>query len=389
MLRVYFVDYLLFICIFYLLCSCQDTKIENSIKQYGIENSYGNKIPIQLDCISDSVKIVKLETTEKCFISNINKIYKNNNLIYIIHDNKCSVFNIEGKYLMDIGRLGNGPGEYIYINKLCFVNNDVWIYDSRKMCFYIYNCNGFYKNNIKLYEYFESLKQITENVVAGLISNDTGDAINRIKFFDSEGSVIDSILNTKLFFNLNFAKSSTLDGSFYKYNEEILFKEGYNDTVFKVLANNQLQANCIINAGKYKFTIEDKFLNKDLKPRKGRMNLVIFENNKYMILRSHPMMPNEYIIINKKKNVANLTSFYYSDDLADNFIKQEEYANIKVGSQEGVKIRISDGSPTFIIHNVSEDGNVLIGTETTVVGNYDDNPTVVLLYMNDLFETEI
>lgn len=366
-----------------LFCSCGKENLKNDLRLYIIENSYEDKIHVQLDNITDSIKIVKLETNENCFISNINKIYINENLIYIIHDNRCSVFNLDGEYLNDVGRFGNGPGEYVRISNLCFVNNDVWIYDFRKMSFNIHDSAGFYINNIRLNDYFISFKQITENTVAGLLSNDSGDTINRIKFFDSKGNAVDSILNTKLFLNLNFGISSTIDGFFYKYNESVFFKEGYNDTVFKFLSNNKISSEYIIDAGRYRHTIEDRFLTRDLNSKKGRMNVVFFENSNYLILKSDNIKFNEYILINKKKNVANLTSLYYNDELAANFIKQEEYVNVKVGSQEGVKIMVSDGSPTFVIHNVSEDGNILIGTETTVVGNYDDNPTVVLLYMKE------
>ena len=60
-------------------------------------------------------KFIPLETNDSCLFNDIKEIQIVDNKIYII-DNKRSkllVFDISGKFITQIGNLGNGPGEYL------------------------------------------------------------------------------------------------------------------------------------------------------------------------------------------------------------------------------------------------------------------------------------
>ncbi|MDR0386101.1 MAG: 6-bladed beta-propeller, partial [Prevotellaceae bacterium] len=61
---------------------------------------------------------VKLETNENCLITNIRQIESLDNRIFILSGREsCSlfVFDRSGKFITSAGRMGSGPGEYIFL----------------------------------------------------------------------------------------------------------------------------------------------------------------------------------------------------------------------------------------------------------------------------------
>ena len=90
-----------------------------------------------LDSISDSITIIPLEISDEILMDGPGFSYLYNNLLFIVHGNlsrnhRLSVFDLSGKYLWDIGRKGQGPGEYnsIYLpNSIFFNDNKLYIYD--------------------------------------------------------------------------------------------------------------------------------------------------------------------------------------------------------------------------------------------------------------------
>ena len=65
--------------------------------------------------IENDVKIVKLETTDECLISDIRQVDYVNGLIYIADKASQTVliFDESGKYVGRVGKRGEGPGEYL------------------------------------------------------------------------------------------------------------------------------------------------------------------------------------------------------------------------------------------------------------------------------------
>ena len=76
-----------------------------------------DKVSEQIDIsslIENNVKIVKLETTDECLLSDIRQVDYANGLIYIADrvSQAILIFDESGKYVGRIGQRGEGPGEY-------------------------------------------------------------------------------------------------------------------------------------------------------------------------------------------------------------------------------------------------------------------------------------
>lgn len=102
----------------------------------GIKNNKISEIEIDVSKsvildYSDSAHIIRcipLETSEESVIREIEKIYITDSLVIIFDWKDVSVFNQEGNFIRKIGKKGNGPGEYNYLNDIFFDNKSGLIY---------------------------------------------------------------------------------------------------------------------------------------------------------------------------------------------------------------------------------------------------------------------
>lgn len=101
----------------------------------------------------DSCVFIPLETTDASLLGNINQIEFCDGKYFVFDERRdaIKVFNSTGKFLFDIGKKGDAPGEYISINSF-FINkkdNKVGISDPLKLAIHEYSLDGEYIQTIK------------------------------------------------------------------------------------------------------------------------------------------------------------------------------------------------------------------------------------------------
>jgi len=87
--------------------------------------------PVRLSEISDNVKKIELETSEKCIIGRIAQVVYDDDRIFVLDaqgGSRIHVFDIKGKFLFAIDRQGRGPGEYMYIVRITADIENKYIY---------------------------------------------------------------------------------------------------------------------------------------------------------------------------------------------------------------------------------------------------------------------
>ena len=99
----------------------------------------------------ETLDLVPLEMTKSSLISDIKNIIITTKYIFIL-DNKIGIcrFDRTGKYLNKIGKRGEGPGEYQYIESIQVdkKNQLIYLYDPVLGCIYKYNYDGKYLDTI-------------------------------------------------------------------------------------------------------------------------------------------------------------------------------------------------------------------------------------------------
>ncbi|WP_280748574.1 6-bladed beta-propeller [Parabacteroides sp. PF5-9] len=98
---------------------------------------------ITVDEIASNSQIIPLETNEHILIKQINKILLEHDQFFILHDNLCSVFNLNGQFIRRIGTNGQGPGEYTQITDL-FIDDkgQIIFFDSASHQLFFHQSDG-------------------------------------------------------------------------------------------------------------------------------------------------------------------------------------------------------------------------------------------------------
>lgn len=125
-----------------------------------VNRSFGQDIPhrINLDasiCLDslhlsrfcDSLEVIKLDDREEAMIGTITKIGMYNNLILVLDRNVAKsifVFDRQGRFLTRIGRIGNGPGDYLSITDFVVDENKnvLYVLDNRANKIKCYDINS-------------------------------------------------------------------------------------------------------------------------------------------------------------------------------------------------------------------------------------------------------
>ena len=93
----------------------------------------------------DSVLYIPLETSENCLIGNVNDLHLANDMLFVEADFKSVfVFDLNGKLLSKVSKIGRGHGEY---GKLAWfdvnpTNNEISIYDVTSHRILVYSVEG-------------------------------------------------------------------------------------------------------------------------------------------------------------------------------------------------------------------------------------------------------
>jgi hypothetical protein len=127
--------------------SCKHTETTESTESalYTINlDSIPTVDSFRMSSIFGKAKAIRLEETDYAVIGKINEIQVFDNYIFILDTDKAKklfMFDKNGKYLRQIGSLGQGPGEYTYITDFCLdtINREIYILDSSKKMLYKYN----------------------------------------------------------------------------------------------------------------------------------------------------------------------------------------------------------------------------------------------------------
>ena len=99
-------------------------------------------------------KFVKLESTDESILGEVLQMEIFEQYIYILDGKGKSLkkFNMDGKYIQNIGRIGMGPGEYISLNAF-YINTEmktINIFDPMKNAVLQYNLSGKHQNTVNV-----------------------------------------------------------------------------------------------------------------------------------------------------------------------------------------------------------------------------------------------
>ncbi len=249
-----------------------------SIITADLEASIGKGNIVELSSVASEIEYIPLETSENSPVGDNQEIFFENGMFYLGCRNMtkgCQVFDIKGKHLNFFDRSGRGPEEYPYptfANVLPETGNIVITGNDR--CVKVYDPYGKFLNKFMIP--FDSRFE----VIPGIIVNDSTYA-GVIYFSYRENPEYVAVLftpgdttfkfhfpvpffQTKNPFDLDLhsvvpAGEPAKDKSFipigfrtkmYRYKDQIRFFFPFNDTIFSVSAEKNIETPFVIKFGK-------------------------------------------------------------------------------------------------------------------------------------------
>ena len=220
---------------------------------------------VKLSEIPDSVEYIRLETTDKGLVKGFKPSLMRCTSKYFIFGEFQNViqFTRDGKFVRNIGRRGQGPGEYNYIVQVDVDEKAGKVYVlSTGRRFNVYDLEtGKYLQSGKLAN-VETSSFLTQDdsTVVSYVENSNGQQKTMIYVSTLNGNILHEFPRHELFEVKGGSYSFGGPHDFYlsKYKGMINLKEYENDTVYTITPEG-LQKRYIIDTGKYGIKLEHTF----------------------------------------------------------------------------------------------------------------------------------
>ncbi|HLO58631.1 MAG TPA: 6-bladed beta-propeller [Bacteroidales bacterium] len=135
----------------------------------------------------------------------------------------------------DIGRKGNGPGEYASVGLVSVDPENKWIFLSPNKNIQVYGTNGRYIKSFSIPDVADyDATAIFGNVYCSIINIRTGKEKVRLYYFDDRGILIDSTSNRISYIKREHFYSGAERGKLVPAKSHFLFKDGVNDTIYLI-----------------------------------------------------------------------------------------------------------------------------------------------------------
>ena len=130
-------------------------------------------------------EIIPLETNDDCLIGEIDVMKKRNGRYYIQSARKTLlVFEEDGKFVMQVGRIGGGPGEYEIISDIDADEHSIYLLSFNKLL--VYGLDGSYKKTISLKQNVRTIRKVKDGFLV-FLNTPVGE--NCLGYMDENGEM--------------------------------------------------------------------------------------------------------------------------------------------------------------------------------------------------------
>ncbi|WP_291580760.1 6-bladed beta-propeller [Bacteroides sp.] len=229
--------------------------------------------------IENDVKIVKLETTDECLISDIRQVDYVNGLIYIADKASQTVliFDESGKYVGRVGKRGEGPGEYSRLGRFQVVDSHIYIMDDAVRQLYDYDLKT--RIGIKL-DIDDNISFDSFYIMNGylyLLSNNSSSfSIGSFNLFKYNMKTADVVYS--LPFSEELSKNHSTWGLLQyasRYDDELLVMFANNDTIYSVTSESV--------APRYVYHFSKRFMPAELRKKDGMKIMMTAMDKRYIL----------------------------------------------------------------------------------------------------------
>jgi hypothetical protein len=218
----------------------------------------------------DNIRYIPLETPgpEALLGGGIHKIIYTKNRYFIFDEKKIMVFDSKGKFILNVGKIGRGPGEMIKPNDF-FIDTlsktiEILSVDGKIIKYDLYNgqfIDAIRINGISAEQLCKS--DIDKYVLYGRDINsmeDKAKTVDNLFFYNSTNNVVKSTLAIPFYLADYYTRPSN---SFSAVNRGILFLRQLDNNIYFIDNDDRIFIKYKIDYGKHNIPIDEKFWKKN------------------------------------------------------------------------------------------------------------------------------
>ncbi len=357
--------WILFFCLLFTSCSNRQMQSSDHEDFYRIDFRplVKNKAQeIDLNEWATNLRYVQLETNDSVQVKSSQKIILDDEKLLVIHSDRLSLFDKDGKYQYNIGEKGNKEGEYKGMFGVVLRNDTLFVVDGN-YDFTLYNWQGEYlgkKFQPKIRHTMNFFIVPNTDLFLGHVDNFTGQKKVRFVFF-RDTTAIKTIPVTEKLEPASPMVVYSIPSEMKAFDGLVpAFKEVFNDTIYQVDENLNLIPYAVVELGKFKATKKAMFAY----TAEQLMKKWDFFNGKIALTATGEK---DGIIYLAHHDVTDPYTYSYDKNARQAFYQKVIYPDNSYEFKEG---------STFVPHFISTDGKYLIDYEIPENGN---NPVVVLV----------
>ncbi len=218
-----------------------------------------------LSTITNDVEYIVLgsknDKGEEEYIKKALQVIVGKEYIFVNTMDRVLQYQRDGKFIRKIGRLGQGPKEYSYVEDMDIDETAGRIYVKSGGKLVAYSFDGECVKDISFHD-VPFFAMLNDSLFAASYDNYYGDAPYRLILQNEKKDTIKSFPNYVKFKSLKpgetLAVYSNTNQRFYRYNGDVYYREAYNDTVFRISSNNELVPTYFLDWGKSAMTTEKR-----------------------------------------------------------------------------------------------------------------------------------
>lgn len=147
-----------------LLLASLNSFSQSKSKVYTLPSKSWPTQPVTMDNLVADIRLIPLETKSSCLVGQINGICETDRGIFILtRDMKLLYFDLDGRFIWSIDRVGKGPGEYINLRGFTITDKELILMDSRGRKLIFFTLDG---------KYIREINKITPGFDIAYLGND-------------------------------------------------------------------------------------------------------------------------------------------------------------------------------------------------------------------------
>jgi len=237
---------LIIACITYSCNSGSDTNVkqvpqiqssERVFYDFDIRNCLDQNGELWLSSKAREIQYIPLETTPSCFLSRCRQVEIFNKKIYVLDTKALYKFDLDGSFIQQIGKIGNGPGEYGSVLWFNFIDstNEIVLYSFPTGRINVHDAeSGEFKRSFSLDFDPNGVIEFPPGKLSFLTWNtrqsENQESRSEIYICNLEGDILDSIPDERIPSTGNIAGPN----HYYVFNKSLNYMEFFQDTLYSL-----------------------------------------------------------------------------------------------------------------------------------------------------------